>query len=283
MKRIALINDLSGLGKCSLTAAIPVISCMGIQACPLPTAVLTAQTGFPSYYCDDYTDRMHYFTDEWAKMAMTFDGIYSGFLSTASQTDNVLHFLERFQTENTLYLTDPVLGDDGIPYPIYSDALCQGMKTLTRRANVVTPNLTELCLLANADFSKVTGYSTQKDFLKKIKEVGHSLLAKAECKQTILVTGIVRYDGEQSYMGNLAISNDETYYHETSFTGKSFSGTGDLFASVISGSLVHGDSIQDAIKKAAAFLQPAIEEASMEEIDRNHGVHFEKYLKLLMD
>ncbi len=83
MKKIALINDLSGFGKCSLTAAIPVISVLGIQACPLPTAILSAQTGFSSYYCDDYTDRMNFFTDEWKKMQETFDGIYSGYLGSA--------------------------------------------------------------------------------------------------------------------------------------------------------------------------------------------------------
>lgn len=92
MKKIALINDLSGFGKCSLTAAIPVISVLGIQACPLPTAILSAQTGFPSYYCDDYTDRMNFFTDEWKKMQETFDGIYSGYLGSAAQMHNVLYF-----------------------------------------------------------------------------------------------------------------------------------------------------------------------------------------------
>ena len=85
MKKIALINDLSGFGKCSLTAAIPVISVLGVQACPLPTAILSAQTGFPSYYCDDYTDKMNYFADEWKKMDITFDGIYSGYLGSAEQ------------------------------------------------------------------------------------------------------------------------------------------------------------------------------------------------------
>ena len=96
MKKIALINDLSGFGKCSLTAAIPVISVLGIQACPLPTAILSAQTGFPEYYCDDYTDKMNYFTDEWANMQVSFDGIYSGYLGSAAQMHNVLYFLENF-------------------------------------------------------------------------------------------------------------------------------------------------------------------------------------------
>lgn len=283
MKKIALINDLSGFGKCSLTAAIPVISVLGIQACPFPTAILSAQTAFPSYYYDDYTDKMNSFTAQWKKMDITFDGIYSGFLGSAAQINNVLHFLDQFQTKDTLYLADPVLGDDGQYYSIYTDALREGMKLLTKRANVITPNLTELCLLADADYETLISHADEFDFLKRIEEIGHLLLAKAENKQSILVTGIIRSDGSQAYMGNLTISEAETFYHETSFTGMSYSGTGDLFASVIAGCLVQGQPIQSAVKKAATFLQPAIEEASKEPIDRNHGVPFEKYLSLLLD
>lgn len=283
MKKIALINDLSGFGKCSLTAAIPVISCLGVQACPLPTAILSGQTGFPSYYCDDYTDKMNYFTDEWKKMNVTFDGIYSGYLGSAAQINNVLYFLEHFLTKDTIYLADPVMGDNGRRIRIFTDELLECMKTLTQKANVITPNLTELCLLANADYEELVSHSSGNDYLKRIEAIGHTLLTKADNKQTILVTGVIRSDDKRSYMGNLALTEQETFYHETSYTGKSFSGTGDLFASVIAGSLVQGLSIQEAIKKAAAFLQPAIEEASKENIERNHGVHFEKYLTILLN
>ncbi len=282
MKKIALINDLSGFGKCSLTAAIPVVSCLGVQACPLPTAVLSAQTGFPSYYCDDYTNKMNYFTDEWKRMNVTFDGIYSGYLGNSDQIHNVLYFLEQFHTKDTLYLADPVMGDNGRRIRIFTDELLDTMKALTKKANVITPNLTELCFLADADYDELRSRSSDEDYLKRIEEIEYSLLEKAEVKQTVLVTGIIRSDGKQTYMGNLALSEKETFYHETPFTGMSFSGTGDLFASVITGSLVQGYSIKEAVQKATNFLQPAIEEASRENIERNHGVHFEKYLNLLL-
>lgn len=282
MKKIALINDLSGFGKCSLTAAIPVVSCLGVQACPLPTAVLSAQTGFPSYYCDDYTNKMNYFTDEWKRMNVTFDGIYSGYLGNSDQIHNVLYFLEQFHTKDTLYLADPVMGDNGRRIRIFTDELLDTMKALTKKANVITPNLTELCFLADADYDELRSRSSDEDYLKRIEEIEYSLLEKAEVKQTVLVTGIIRSDGKQTYMGNLALSEKETFYHETPFTGMSFSGTGDLFASVITGSLVQGYSIKEAVLKATNFLQPAIEEASRENIERNHGVHFEKYLNLLL-
>ena len=128
MKKIAVLNDLSGMGKCSLTAAIPVISVMGIQACPLPTAVLSAQTGFPSYYCDDYTDRMDAIMEEWKKMDFYPDGIYTGFLADARQADKAVEFIEQFAKEDTKILIDPVMGDNGEEYPIYTEALCEKMR-----------------------------------------------------------------------------------------------------------------------------------------------------------
>ena len=149
MKRVALINDLSGFGKCSLTAAIPVISVMGVQACPLPTAILTAQTGFGDFFCDDFTDRMNHFTEQWKKMEVSFDGIYSGYLASPSQIEKVIYFLEQFQGKDTLYLADPVMGDQGKFYSMVSSGFLEGMKKLTQMADVITPNLTELLLLSD--------------------------------------------------------------------------------------------------------------------------------------
>ena len=118
-KKIAVINDLSGFGRCSLTAAISVISAMGIQACPLPTAILTAQTGYPHYYLDDYTDKMDIYRQEWQKMGQHFDGIYTGFVASEAQIDQIFHFIDTFYTSDTFLLVDPVMGDDGIKYDIY--------------------------------------------------------------------------------------------------------------------------------------------------------------------
>ena len=282
MKKIALINDLSGFGRCSLTAAIPVISVQGIQACPIPTAVLSAQTGFPSYYCDDFTDRMDFITDEWKKMEVTFDGIYSGYLASPLQIEKVLHFFETFKGDNTIYLVDPVMGDHGRKIRIFTPELLNGMKELTLRADVITPNLTELCMLAGEDYTEIMSHRQKQDYLQRLEEVCRRLLKKAWKKQTIVVTGIIREKDRQEYVGNLAVSEEESFYLETPYTGKGFSGTGDLFASVICGSMVNGLSIQEAIKRATNFLQKAIEDASRENIVSNHGVYFEKYLHLLL-
>lgn len=283
MKKIALINDLSGFGKCSLTAAIPVISVLGIQACPLPTAILSAQTGFPSYYCDDFTDRMNCFTDEWEHMQASFDGIYSGYLGSAAQMHNVLYFLEKFQKKDTLYLADPVMGDDGKPIRIFTPELLSSMKELTRHAGAITPNLTELCLLADCGYDALTTHASAADYIQYIEDVALRLLTRAYGSQTVIVTGIIRTVQEQTFMGNLAVTSEKSFYMEMPYTGKSFSGTGDLIASVIAGSMVNGLTVEDALKKAAAFLQPAIEEASRNNIESNHGICFEKYLYLLSD
>lgn len=282
MKRIALINDLSGFGKCSLVAAIPVISVMGMQACPLPTAILTAQTGFEKYYCDDFTDRMDHFTEQWKQMQVTFDGIYSGFLASAMQMEKVKHFLEVFEGKDTLYLADPVMGDNGKGYHIFSDELLLGMKELTRRANVITPNLTELCFLAGEDYQRLIGFRQSEDYVKRIREICEKLLAKAQRSQTVMVTGIIHEKDGKEYVGNLAVTAEESIYMENIYTGRSFSGTGDLFASVICGSLVKGLSVREAMEKANYFLQDAIAEASEQQIVSNHGVYFEKYLSRLL-
>lgn len=286
MKRIALINDLSGFGKCSLTAAIPVISVMGMQACPLPTAVLTAQTGFEEYFCDDYTDKMDIFTDQWKKLGMEFDGIYSGFLADSRQIEKVCNFLEQFKKSDTLYLADPVMGDHGKPYDMFSEDFLQGMRILVQKADVITPNLTELCMLADVDYEEMTARRGEPDYLQRVQAVCERLQQKnmkeSGKKQTIVVTGIVRTRDNQEYIGNLAVSERECFHIENPYTGMGFSGTGDLFASVICGSLVKGLSVRKAMEKASYFLQEAIEEASAEQIPAVHGVHFEKYLSRLL-
>ena len=283
MKKIALINDLSGFGKCSLTAAISVVSVMGIHAVPLPTAVLSAQTGFPSFYCDDYTDRMDFFTEEWKKMNVHFDGIHSGYLAGSEQIKKVMHLLDAFQTKDTVYLADPVMGDNGRQFKAFSKELLDGMKQLCARASITTPNLTELCLLTGTDYEALTAFSKDDDYLVRILDTAKKLLQTMQSNARSLVTGIIRQSQEGAFMGNMAVTADHYFYHETPYIPQSFSGTGDLFAAVICASLVNGLTVEEAAKKAASFLKPAIEDAVAEHVESNHGVDFEKYLGRLID
>lgn len=283
MKKVALINDLSSFGKCSLTAAIPVISVMGLQACPLPTAILSAQTGFESYFYDDYTDRMNCFTDEWKKMQVSFDGIASGFLAGKEQIDKVLYFLKQFKTKDTIYLLDPVLGDHGKMFSCFSNELLVGMRKLAEYADVMTPNLTELCLLAGEDYEKLLSYKQEDDYIERIGQVCQKLLLQMDRDIHVIVTGIIREKENREYVSNLIVSKGQTSYVESPYTGQSFSGTGDLFASVVCGAMVKGVPVESAVKKAVDFLQEAIEDATVEKIPRNHGVQFEKYLYRLIE
>lgn len=282
MKKVALINDLSSFGKCSLTAAIPVISVMGIQPCPLPTAILTGQTGFGDYYCDDFTDRMDLFTENWKKMGEEFEGIYSGYLANSLQLGKVNYFLDTFQKADTFYLADPVMGDNGRKYQMFSEELLHGMKELTLRANVITPNLTELCLLAEKDYSELIAHRQDSDYMKRIQEVCEELLTKSGKEQTVIVTGIISETADGAKVTNLAVSAQGCDSVETPYTGMCFSGTGDLFASAICGYRLKGVSMREALDRTSYFLQDAIWDATKKEIPRNYGIPFEKYLSRLI-
>ena len=285
MKKIAVLNDLSGMGKCSLTAAIPVISVMGIQACPLPTAVLSAQTGFPSYYCDDYTDRMDAIMEEWKKMDFYPDGIYTGFLADARQADKAVEFIEQFAKEDTKILIDPVMGDNGEEYPIYTEALCEKMRFLVRRATVITPNLTEALLLLYGArrahvLLKELSLMDEERLLKFTESTGKEL--SKEFDTEVVITGIdlpARENHQE--MGNLICKDGVQTWVSTVKEGGSYSGTGDLFASVLSAGMVKGMDTVDSVRKAVKFLSKGIHDAVLEGTDRNEGICFERYLSEL--
>lgn len=273
------------MGKCSLTAAIPVISVMGIQACPLPTAVLSAQTGFPSYYCDDYTDRMDAIMEEWKKMDFYPDGIYTGFLADARQADKAVEFIEQFAKEDTKILTDPVMGDNGEEYPIYTEALCEKMRFLVRRATVITPNLTEaLLLLYGAQRAHVLwkelSLMDEERLLKFTESTGKEL--SKEFDTEVVITGIDLPARENHQkIGNLICQDGNTTWVTAAKEGGSYSGTGDLFASVLSAGMVKGMDTVDSVRKAVKFLSKGIHDAVLEGTDRNEGICFERYLSEL--
>ncbi|CAM5217013.1 pyridoxal kinase OS=Ureibacillus acetophenoni OX=614649 GN=SAMN05877842_10898 PE=4 SV=1 [Ureibacillus acetophenoni] len=278
MKKVAVIQDLSSFGKCSLTAAIPVLSVMGVQACPLPTAILSAQTGFPSFYYDDYTSKMRYFEEEWQKMNVTFDGIYTGFVTGQEQINNILRFLDNFNKEETKVLVDPVMGDVGEAYKIFTDALLIQMRELVKRADVITPNVTECCLLTGLSYEKLHQYIDQNDFLKALEEAGNILQQETQAK--VIITGVNPPSKET--VGNMYLDGTNTVYSQNPYNGKSYSGTGDLFASVIMGSMMRGEDLQQSVQLAEKFLIEAIKDTYIEGIPEVEGINFEKYLKLLI-
>lgn len=282
MKRVALINDLSGFGRCSLTAAIPVISTLGVQAVPLPTAVLSAQTGFGDYACRDLTPELTSFAEKWGAMDAHFDGIYSGYLANTAQLSCVKDFLTRFHSADTLYLADPVMGDLGQRFPMFRDDFLEGMRELTREADVITPNLTEACLLAGDSYASLyTASSSKEELLDNVGKLAQTLQKQAHRPQTVVITGILWKGKDATTIGNLALADSVPSYVESVYTGTSYSGTGDLFASVLCGCLLRGLSVADAMKKATSFLEAAISDAQAQQIPRNEGVPFESHLEML--
>ena len=282
VKRIAVINDLSGLGKCSLTAAIPVLSVMGVQACPLPTAILSNQTGYESYYYDDYTKHIDAYTDEWTKRGLTLDGIYTGFLGSELQAEKILRFIDTFQKPDTLLLVDPVMGDSGQTYDIYTETFGVQMKRLVQRADVITPNLTELCILTDTDYHTLTSQSHSSDYLDTVASIGRSLLSLGI--KAIIITGILYKaptDMETRYY-NLVLEENAVTPVSSAIHGGSYSGTGDLLASVVCAGMVRGDSALESVRRGVHFLETALKETAEEQIPKNDGINFEPYLKLLL-
>ncbi|SOC21961.1 pyridoxine kinase [Ureibacillus xyleni] len=282
MKKVAVIQDLSSFGKCSLTAAIPVLSVMGVQACPLPTAILTAQTGYPSFFCEDFTSKMNYFIEEWSKLNRNFDGIYTGFVTGQEQIHNIFLFLDKFLTKETLLLVDPVMGDTGEVYKLFTDELLVRMKELVKCANVITPNVTECCLLTGLSYEKLHSYTNEKDFIKAVEEAGNTL--QQETHAQVIITGVnpPSRDLNRRLIGNMYLDGSKAYYSAMAYNGKSYSGTGDLFASVIMGGMMRGDNLEKTIELAEAFLTASIHDTYIELIPDIEGVNFEKYLKMLL-
>ena len=155
VKKIAVINDISGFGKCSLTVSLPIISALGVECNPIPTAILSNQTGFDSYYCVDFTENMTSYIDIWKQQNVKFDAIMTGYLTSEKQVDIIIDFIDHFG-KNSLVFVDPVMADDGVLYDTYDENLCNKVKALTEKADIITPNLTELCILCNADYKKLT-------------------------------------------------------------------------------------------------------------------------------
>ncbi|WP_205288910.1 pyridoxamine kinase [Lysinibacillus fusiformis] len=280
MKKVAVIQDMSSFGKCSLTAAMPVLSVMGVQAVPLPTAILTAQTGYSSFYCEDLTSKMDYFVDEWSKLGASFDGIHTGFVTGKEQIDNIFRFLGVFHLTDTTLLVDPVMGDHGEVYKMYTGDLLERMKELVKCADIITPNVTECCLLTGLSFERLQSYQHEIDYIQALEEAGQQLQQTTGAH--VIITGLNPpvVEGKR-YVGNMFIDANRSFHSIRDYNGESYSGTGDLFASVIMGGMMRGQDLVESMKLAETFLAAAIDATSKEQVPREAGVHFEQFLRML--
>lgn len=267
-KKIALINDVTGYGRCSVAVELPIISALKIQACVLPTAILSVHTGFPTYYIDDYTDRMKPYMENWKENHLTFDGISTGFLGSVQQIELVLDFLRTFKKEGTTVIVDPVMGDYGKLYSSYTEELCRGMRHLLPYADVITPNLTEACRLLQIPYPE-DGRTT----LAELRDMAGALSGLGPEK--LVITGI--HCGED--IGNYIYERGaEPQLLKTKKIGSDRSGTGDVFAGIVSGIVVQGRPLTEAVRTAADFITKTMIYTEELDLPHNRGLAFEEFL-----
>lgn len=271
-KKIAVINDMSGYGRCSLTVAMPILSVMGHQCCPVPTAILSNHTEFPVYFFDDYTSKMRDYIGKWKELNLHFECISSGFLGSAEQIQIVLEFVEQFCDEDTFVIVDPVMGDHGKRYVTYTEEMCEEMKQLVGYADVVTPNVTEACILTGIPY-KETGW-TRKELLNM------AMMLQMMGAKSVVITGV----REGNYYTNVVLERGsrEATFVKTKSAGNQRPGTGDVFASVLTGSVLNGKSLHDATEKAAKFVKDCILKSDELDIPHGNGVCFEEILGKLV-
>lgn len=271
VKKVAAIHDLSGFGRCSLTAAIPVLSVLGVQPCPFPTALLSCQTGYDNFSFLDLTNEMNNFKKSWDELGFKFDGVYSGFLGSEEQIDIVYNFI--IERNPPFVLIDPVMGDNGEIYKTYSENMCRKMVELVKCADIVTPNLTEACILTGRKFlGEEFTYETLMNIAKDISALGPN---------KVIITGIIQ-DGLVYNFAYDKVAN-KSFIASSEFNGKSYSGTGDIFASIICGMLIQGYELKTSVDKATKFIQEAIKFTANFDVDLKNGVLLEPMLKYLIN
>ena len=269
--RVAAVHDLSCFGRCSLTIVMPTLSTMGLQCCPMPTALLSTHTGgFSGNTFLDLSDEMAAITTHWQDLKLGFDGIYTGFLGSRRQIGLTESLIRTFRRKDTLVLIDPVMGDNGKPYRTYTPELCQGVQELSRLADVIVPNRTEAAILLERDYEEVT-LDREEDCRRWAEALS------LEGRRSVVLTGVslspdrigaACFDRESGRVEIVSAPRVEGSFH----------GTGDLFASVLTGALVRGMDLSAAASLAADFTARCAERTAAQNYPTREGVDFEPLL-----
>ena len=267
-RRVVAVHDISGFGRCSLTVIIPALSAMGVQVCPVPTAVLSTHTGgLGEVVMRDLTDYILPALNHYKTLHLSFDAVYTGFLGSQTQIGHCLEFFQAFP--DSLKVVDPVMGDHGKAYRTCGKELQAGMAKLVSAADIITPNLTEACILLNQsyEFNSLT-HSQAKSMLARLSEMGPS---------KVIITGIQLATGE---MANIGYDRNAGayWYVPCDYVPVSYPGTGDIYASVLVGALLTGDSLSIAMGRATSFVELAIKTTFSYGTDPRYGVMLENSL-----
>lgn len=272
-KRVLAIHDICSFGRCSLTAAIPVISAQGIQVCPFPTALFSNNLTYGDFTFSDFTPHMTEFLDKWQQLGFSYDAIYSGFLGDAGQIAIVLDTIKRFAKKDTLVVVDPAMADDGKLYPVFKPEIIAEMRKLIKKATLITPNYTEATFLLDDPYTDGAKSSDElKDICQRLSQLGPN---------QVVITSVPAAEDEikiACYDKTLALY-DECTTQKIPF---STCGTGDVFTSVVTGSLLNGMNLQKAVAKATNFLSYVIDYTYHSGSDYREGVQLEPCLGRLM-
>lgn len=273
-KRVLAVHDLCSFGRCSLTAAIPVISAMGMQVCPLPTAFFSNNLTYGEFTFHDFTDKMTGFMDRWEKLGFRYDAVYSGFLASVEQIEVVRDAARRFASrEESLVVVDPAMGDDGKLYPIFGPEYVEAMRTLVKEATLITPNFTEACfLLGESCGTAVPSSEALRAMTEKLAALG--------AKQ-VVITSVPAGENEIKVVSFDSVAGE---YAERTTPRIPFTtcGTGDLFTSVVTGALLRGETLAAASALAMRFVSRVMEFTLASGSDPREGVIVELCLKELL-
>ena len=272
-KRVAAIHDLSGFGRCSLSVILPTLSVMGVQVCPVPTTVFSTHTGgLGSVEQRDLSDFPLPCLEHYRRLGLEFECVYSGFLSSQEQIDHCLKFFSTYQ--DALAVVDPVMGDHGRPYRTITPQMRSRLGELVRVADIITPNLTEACMLLKIPyFNEGLSRAQAKSLLVRLSELGPNYM---------VITGAPMASGSIANIG-YDRQNNSFWYIDCDYVPVSYPGTGDLFASVLTGGFLTGDSLPMAMGRAAYFVERCIKTTFSYSSDTRYGVMLEKELGVLID
>ena len=247
--RIAAVHDLSGFGRCSLSVIIPVLSTMGMQVCPIPTAVLSTHTGgFEGFTFVDLTDTMEKYYSHWKQIGVELDCVYSGFLGSPRQIDLILELIDTFDMRERLIVVDPVFADNGKLYSTFTVDFIPHMRRLIRAAHVITPNITEASLLLGQEIKSCYTANEAKQMLLRLTEVGPDTAVITSMPMGDVPSCVVAYS-----------RRDDRYWKvQCDYLPAEYPGTGDIFTSVLCGALLEGDSLPVAADRAVRFVSMAI-------------------------
>ena len=274
MKRIVTIQDISCIGKCSLTAALPIISCFGVETAVIPTAVLSNHTAFDDFSFFDLTDEIRDVSEKWEKQGQRFDAIYTGYMGSAGQIAIVGDFFDKFRDDGNLIIVDPAMADNGKLYAGFSEDFPDIMEKLIRRADVILPNMTEAHLLLHRKLPEGRYDEAYiKELLASLTELGAS---------RAVITG-VSFDEDLLGAAGYDAASGRYFSCFNKRSSRNFHGTGDIFASVITGALVKGADLEEAVHMAVDFTRICIEYTERDTDAGWYGVNFEEALPELIE